>query len=250
MNNLFDKRATKALSGAKLVRSFKVVRTVVAGKLSEDTVTKVHIDYLIVLASFKQSITLVVSRLADSTGIPLAGLLSGLAWVLYFSNLVPLTFCVAPHVGVGHIVFAEYLDKAVRLALNLALDRLLEVRKFCKVYLLTTLRGSLALIFILNKSRSISVLTSRVTGENPYLFVLSTHDNVTVLVMSYGPNSLGQLDSLLAGTVGPEFHSTIVASCYDLTSFEAVDGKNEAIVSLKVHHMRPIHRPKLNSLIV
>jgi len=193
---------------------------------------------------------MVVSCLADSTGITLAGLLGGLAWVLYLSNLVPLAFCIAPHVSVGHIVFAEYLDKAVRLALNLALNRLLEVRKFCKVYLLTTLRGSLALIFILNKSGSISVLTSQVTGENPYLFVLSTHNNVTVLVMSYGPNSLGQLDCLLAGPVGPEFHGTIVASCDNLTSFEAVDGKNEAIVSLKIHHMRPIHRPKLNSLIV
>jgi len=191
-----------------------------------------------------------VNRRSDTRGIPLACLLGGLAWVLYFANLVPLAFCVAPHESEGRIVFFENLDEAVRLASDLTLNRLLEVRKFFHINLLTTLGRSLALILILMEVRPFSVLAGQVARESSDLLVLSAHDNIAVLVMSHGPHSLGKLDSLLAGTVSPEFDCTVITSRDDLAGIEAVDREDEAAMALKVHHVRSIEGPQFDHLVV
>ena len=182
-----------------------------------------------------------MNRSTDSICATLASLLSCLAWVLYFTNLVPLTFSVTPHVGKSNIIFFENLDKSVRLAADLAFYLSLEVRKLFHVDFLTALSCSLALLFVLTEVRSVFLLAIHISRKRSDLLVFSSYDNIAILIVSHGPNCLWELNCLFALSVSPELDSAIVAPCDDFTSLKTINTKDEAIMAFEVHHMGAIH---------
>ena len=68
--------------------------------------------------------------------------------------------------------------------------------------------------------------------------------------MSDRPNCLGKLNRLLTLAISPEFYRAVIATRDNLSRIEAIDTENEAIVALEIHHVGPVQRPQLYSLIV
>ena len=98
---------------AELICRLQIVASIVAGQFTEDSITEVNIDDLVVLSCLEKRITWVLFRFADSTCVTLAGLLGGLTWILDLSDFVPLFLSVAPHESKCDSILAENLDKAV-----------------------------------------------------------------------------------------------------------------------------------------
>lgn len=238
------------LSCAKLVCHFKIVRSVVAGKLAVDTVTQIHIDNFVILTSCKECITFVLDRLPNSSGSTLSSSLGSLSWVLDFSNLVPLVLSITPHEGECHAIFSENLDEAIRLASDFTFDCSFKVWQFAYVDLLSSLGCCFAFFLILSEIGAFLVLSFGVTSELSNLFVFCANENIAVLVMSHSPDCLRQLDCLLACSISPEFDGAVVSSSHNFTRREAIDGKNEAIVTFEIHHVGSIQRPKFDHLII
>ena len=238
------------LSCAEFVCHFEIVRSVVAWKLAVDTVAQIHIDNFVILASCKECITWVLDRLPNSSGSTLSSSLGSLSWVLDFSDLVPLVFSVTPHEGECRAVFSENLDEAIRLATNFTFDLSFKVWQFADVDLLSSLGCSFAFFLILGEIGAFLVLSFGVASKLSNLFVFCANENITILVMSYSPDCLWQLYCLLAGTISPEFDGAVVSSGDDLARREAIDGKNEAIVTFEIHHVGSIERPKFHHLVI
>ena len=177
-------------------------------------------------------------------------LLSGLARVLHFTNLVPLALSIPPHVRKGDIVFFENLNESVRLSTDLALHLRLEIWELAHVDLFATLGSCLALFFILSEVCTIFVLTGQIPRKCSNLLVLCSDNNIAILIVGDRPDCLGKLNGLLAFAISPEFDCAIVTTGDNLSRFKTINTKDEAIVSLKVHHVSAIHGPELDDFIV
>ena len=112
------------LTRTEPISDFEIVRSIVTWELSVDAITKIHINDLVVLSCREQIVTRVVlCRLAHRvTGLALSSRL------LNFTDLIPLVFCVAPHVGKSDLIFFKHLDEAVRFPTDPTFNVALEVR--------------------------------------------------------------------------------------------------------------------------
>ena len=122
--------------------------------------------------------------------------MSSLSRVEYLSKLGPLLLSITPTVCLSRVPIFEHLHESILLASNLPLDLGLEVKKLAHVDLLP-LGISLAVFLIILEALSI-INSFRVSGEDIDSFVLTANDQIIVLVMGDTPNSLWQLDGLLA----------------------------------------------------
>ena len=68
--------------------------------------------------------------------------------------------------------------------------------------------------------------------------------------MCHSPNRLRQLNRLFACTIGPKLHCAVIAACDNLTCVEAIHTKDKAIMTLEVHHVGAIERPKFDNLVI
>ena len=140
-NNLLRIGSTKTLSGTEFVRDFIIACTIIAWQFSEDTIAKVDIDHFVVFSGWEKVVTRVVGgSCRDFTWLLSSTSASSLP--LNFSDFVPLSFGIAPHVGICNSIFLEYLHESVGLSGNSSFNLSLEVRNFRQVNLFAAWLGS------------------------------------------------------------------------------------------------------------
>ena len=127
-NDLLSIGSTKTFSGTEFVRDFIIACSIIARQFSKDTIAKVDIDHLVIFSGWEQ----VVSRVVCGSCRNFTWLLRSTTWSLSlnFTNFVPLSFGIAPHVGKCDSIFLEYLHKSVGLSLDSSFDLSPEVRNF------------------------------------------------------------------------------------------------------------------------
>ena len=238
-NDLLSISTTKTFSSAEFVRDFIIACTIIARQFSEHTIAEVDIDHFVVFSSREQVIAGVVSGSCRN----FTWLLSSTSWslTLYFSNFVPLSFSIAPHVCICNTIFLEYLHISVRLSGNSTFNLSLEVRNFRQVNLLSAWLGSsFTFLIVLGKVWAI-ILSDCISCESSYFLVLASYDNVAPHVVRHRPNCLRKLNLLFAVAVSPQSDCAIITACHDLTSWQAVNAENEAGVASEIHHVCSIH---------
>ena len=222
LGDLVDIRPAKIFSRTEHICDFKVVCSVVDWQLTENSVSKIDIDDFVVLSSWENLVTWVLDCGSHTCCSALTSLLGSLSRVLDLANLVPFVFSVTPHIGERCSIFFKDLDKAVRLATNLAFNRRFEVRQVAHIKLLATLSRRFTFFLVLRKVGTL-FLSSGIAGERPNFLVFAAHDDVAPLVVCDRPDRLWQLNRLLALAISPEFDCAVVASCDDLACLQAIN---------------------------
>ena len=129
-HDLLSIGSTKTFSSTEFVRDFIIACSIIARQFSKDTITEVDIDYLVIFSGWEQGISRVVG--GSCRNFTWLLLLRSTTWSLSlnFTNFVPFSFSVAPHVGKCDSIFLEYLHKSVGLSLDSSFDLSFEVRNF------------------------------------------------------------------------------------------------------------------------
>ena len=129
-NDLLSISSTKTFSGTEFVRDFIIACSIIARQFSKDTIAKVDIDYLVIFSGREQGVSRVVGGSCRNFTWLLLLRSTTRSLSLNFTNFVPLSFGIAPHVGKCDFIFLEYLHKSVGLSLDSSFDLSLEVRNF------------------------------------------------------------------------------------------------------------------------
>jgi hypothetical protein len=128
LHDLFNIGASKVLTGAELVRHFQIISSIVARQFTEDAITQIHIDDLVILTCREKLISRILNSCTDTSSPALSCLLSSLSRVLDFSNFIPFPLSITPHVSECDAILSENLHKSIGFAAHFSLNFVFEIR--------------------------------------------------------------------------------------------------------------------------